>query len=57
MLDNHKVWDNLPYWPGTVVAVDINVGRLKKFRSTLAAIKLAYEIGKQPKPKPKIRFT
>ncbi len=57
LLDKHDLWDNLEYWPGTVVAVDINVGRLKHFRSTLAAIKKAYETGKQPKPKQKIHFT
>ncbi len=57
LLDKHDLWGNLPYWPGTVVAVDINVGRLKQFRSTLAAIKQVYETGKQPKPKPKIHFS
>jgi hypothetical protein len=52
--DRHSELENLPYWQGTVVGVDISLNDTKKFSDLLDLIRGAY--AKAIKTRKKIRF-
>ena len=53
----HQLWSDLRTWPGTVVAVDINIAELKYFRRWLEQISKVWAAERVPRPKRRIRFT
>ena len=52
--DNHSGKDDLPYWQGTAVGVDINLNQKNDFSTLLSAIRRAYIDGM--KERRKIRY-
>lgn len=55
--DRHDLYDGLPRWNGTVVAVDIGVRRERRFESTMAAIRDAISAERPARTAPKVKFT
>jgi hypothetical protein len=55
--DRHDLYDGLPPWRGTVVAVDIGVRQERRFEQTMAAIRDAISAGKPSGSTKKARFT
>jgi hypothetical protein len=54
--DRHDLYENLPFWKGTIVAVDIGIRRIRSFEQTMAAIRAALTPELGPGKKPKVRF-
>ncbi len=55
-LDRHDLYERLPIWRGTVVAVDIGVRQMRSFEATMAAIRKAISPERRKGMLPKVRF-
>lgn len=55
--DRHDLYDGLPSWRGTVVAVDIGVRQERRFELTMAAIRNAISAERPATNAPKVKFT
>jgi hypothetical protein len=55
--DRHDLYEGLPVWRGTVVAVDIGVRAERRFESTMTLIRHAISGGSPPRPAPSVKFT
>ncbi|HEV2205725.1 MAG TPA: hypothetical protein VGR36_04260 [Candidatus Acidoferrales bacterium] len=55
--DRHDIYQGLPNWHGTVVAVDIGVRQERGFDQTMAAIREAISADKQPADDVRVKFT
>jgi len=54
--DRHDLYEGLPSWLGTVVAVDIGVRRIRSFEATMSAIREAISPEGEDARKPRVRF-
>ena len=55
--DRHDLYDGLPVWHGTVVAVDIGVRQIRSFESTMTAIRNAITPQRPGERRPRVRFS
>lgn len=59
--ETHRVNNNLPYWQGTAIGIDINVDETREFSGLLNIIRQSYSIGVKEQQKKKyykaIKFT
>lgn len=55
--DRHDLFDGLPSWKGTAVAVDIGIRQQRTFESTMAAIREAISERKPARLLSKVKFT
>jgi len=55
--DRHDLYEGLPAWKGTVVAVDIGVRRIRSFEATMAAIREAIAPDRGKQQGPHVRFS
>jgi hypothetical protein len=54
--DRHDLYNNLPPWKGTVVAVDIGVKKVRSFEATMTAIRDAIAAERPSRKKPRVKF-
>jgi anti-sigma regulatory factor (Ser/Thr protein kinase) len=55
--DRHDLYQGLPEWRGTVVAVNIRVHQARSFEATMAAIRDAISAERPAKRLPRVKFT
>jgi hypothetical protein len=55
--DRHDLYTNLPFWNGTVVAVDIGMREIRSFEATMAAIRDAITPQRPGDRKLKVKFS
>ena len=55
--DRHDMYHSLPFWKGTVVAVNIGLRNERRFEAIMAAIREAITADSPAREAPKVRFT